>query len=138
MHLNAFLFLSLFLIGPSPLSLFFFLFSFPLAAQPRPAFSSPFRTAQLARLTSSLSLCVAQPVAFFLLSFPSLSPRPAACPNPLSSARSASFPLPHSLTSEWVPPARAFSLPAPNSDSSPSPAGVRHRFAPRGASGPHA
>jgi hypothetical protein len=41
MHLNAFLFLSHFLVGPSPLFFFFSLFHFPLRPGPRRPFLSP-------------------------------------------------------------------------------------------------
>jgi hypothetical protein len=136
MHLNAILFLSFFIIGPGSLSLFFL--SFSLAARPRLAFPPPpTRPSWLGSLP--LSPYAAQPAAF--LSFPLFLPLRVAqqlSPAHLSPHGLLLPLLSLSLSDERVLPVGAFSHPALNSDSSPSPAGVRCRSASRGASSPHA
>jgi hypothetical protein len=69
MHLSAILFLPLFLIGPSPLPLFFFLSLFLLAAQPNLAFLLPFSFSPRGP-TCSFSLAQLHPCGLLLFPFP--------------------------------------------------------------------
>jgi hypothetical protein len=118
MHLNATLFLPLFLIGPCPLSLFLFPLLFPLRAYP----TGPFFPFSFPRAAQPNSL----PSSHHAARFPS-PPRGPASPGPAPPCASPLPPLSLPPADRWVPPVRTFPFPTLGSYSGPSPIVVRRR-----------
>jgi hypothetical protein len=136
MLLNAILFLPLFLIGPDPLSLFFFPLTFlPCGPAQLGLFPPlPLLPHSLAGLLSFsvFSSRMAQssgPASFF---FPSPPTQLSSLP-PAQTAPRSLFPLtpPPSHADRWDPPVGAVFFPEPDSDTSSSPVGTRRRPVPR-------
>jgi hypothetical protein len=139
MHLNAILFLPRFLIGPGPLTLFFFPLSFlPCGPTQLVLFPPlPLFPHGPAGPASSFSFLPAQPSpADLFSSLPSAQPAPFS--GPARSRASSLPPLALSHADGWDPPVGAVPDLEPDSGSSPSPAATRHGCPTVRRLGPHA